>query len=625
MLNQATKKFSKMHARRNPNLSIQSTSQYSQLSPPPQSATSGAFLSPTVASRRGLLAKSPPPSPSLPSLLPKHGKKASQPSHAKLVKRILLGCCAVAFLLWIILRQLYTASQQAVSYEDESGEEWEMVGGSRLPQEPSALALQDAKGKMRWTVSIPANYEFPLRPAQYREICHQSMELSHTLRQAAQASSGFAKRMLNYYQQDQYYIDVQEAEEQALLPPSKAAGRPKGFVEDEAIQDGFSTEGLKVCDRTLTYVMETEDAGFGNTLMRLWMSYGLAKAENRSFFIDDTRWPYGKYLSYFQPPPSTNCLPPPPSHIVPCPHTARHIVVSSPTIKSTFGHSFTDEYEDATKMRVMRQANIFALARTGYEALFKLRTDDAEYVQKHALELYSPVKSEGGISIGMHVRHGDKHPMEYEYQKDYIPLARYIEAARDLYIELIENAHSKKQKRSLFSPFPPSSQNSNHHLYTARHNAAQMVLASDDPLVYESPELGHAVRAQDRIVLATKAALEAAQSSPQKNKWIDEITGWEGGFYTNVFFSLGQPVGNAEDVGKLSNNERVPEQAMKLRELVGRAYLLDLAVLGKADTIVCGVSSTTCRLLGVMLGWEGVVGGKWRNVDGEFEWRGIMW
>jgi hypothetical protein len=165
-----------------------------------------------------------------------------------------------------------------------------MVGGSRLPQEPSVVALQDAKGQMRWTVSIPSNYEFPLRPAQYREICHGSMELSQTLRQEAQAQAGFAKRMLNYYQQDQYYIDIQEAEEQALLPPSKAAGRPKGFVEDEVIKDGISTEGLKVCDRTLTYVLETEDAGFGNSLMRLWMSYGLAKAENRSFFIDDTRW-----------------------------------------------------------------------------------------------------------------------------------------------------------------------------------------------------------------------------------------------------------------------------------------------------------------------------------------------
>lgn len=290
MLNQAAKKLSKMHVRRNPNLSIQSTVHYSQLSPPPHSATSSAFLSPTVPSRRGLLARSPPPSPSLPSLLPKHGKKTAQPSHSKLVKRILIGCCGVAFLLWIILRQIYASSQGAATYEEGNEEEWEMVGGSQLPHEPVALALQDAKGKMRWTVSIPSDYEFPLRPAQYRDICHQSMEVSKGLRQEAHASAGFAKRMLNYYQQDQYYIDVQEAEQQGLLPPSIATGRPKGFVEDEAIKDGISTEGLKVCDRTLTYAMETEDAGFGNTLMRMWMSYGLAKAEKRAFFIDDTRW-----------------------------------------------------------------------------------------------------------------------------------------------------------------------------------------------------------------------------------------------------------------------------------------------------------------------------------------------
>jgi hypothetical protein len=288
MLGQATKKLSKMHARRNPNLSIQSTAAYSQLSPPVQSATSGAFLSPTVASRRGLLSRSPPASPSLPSLIPRHGKKPSQENHSRFVKRILIGSCGVAFILWLVLRQIYSNSQQAVSYMDDGGE-WEMVGGNQLPKEPSALAVQDAKGKMRWTVSIPSNLDFPLRPAQYRDICQQSMELSTSIRQEAQ-SGNHAKRMLNYYQQDQYYIDIQDAEDQLLLPPSKATGRPKGFVEDESIVDGFSTTGLKVCDKTLTYVMETEDAGFGNTLMRLWMSYGLAKAENRSFFIDDTRW-----------------------------------------------------------------------------------------------------------------------------------------------------------------------------------------------------------------------------------------------------------------------------------------------------------------------------------------------
>jgi hypothetical protein len=200
----------------------------------------------------------------------------------------LIGFCGTAFLLWLVLRQIYSDSQQAVSYT-EDGEEWEMVGGSQLPKEPSAVAVQDVNGKMRWTVSIPQNLDFPLRPAQYQDICQQSMELAASVRQEAQ-SGNIAKRMLNYYQKDQYYIDVQEAERESLLPPSKETGRPKGFVEDQSIVDGLSTAGLKVCDRTLTYVMETDDAGFGNTLMRLWMSYGLAKAEKRSFFIDDTRW-----------------------------------------------------------------------------------------------------------------------------------------------------------------------------------------------------------------------------------------------------------------------------------------------------------------------------------------------
>jgi len=288
MLNQATQKFKKMHARRNPNLHVASTASYSQLSP---SITSATFLSPTVASRRGLLSPSPPPSPSLPSLIPRHGKKQPSASHTRLVKRILIGCCGVAILVWLIVRQIYAHHHhhQSANYEEDA-EEWEMVGGSRLPEEPSALAVHDVRGKPRWTVSIPAKYDFPLQPLQYRDICQQAMEVSKQLRQDVQANSGIARRMLGYYQKDQYYIDISEAEEQALLPQSKATGRPKGFVDDIAIADKEPTSGQAVCDRTLTYVMETNDAGFGNTLLRLWMSYGLAKAENRTFFLDDTRW-----------------------------------------------------------------------------------------------------------------------------------------------------------------------------------------------------------------------------------------------------------------------------------------------------------------------------------------------
>ncbi|KAF1953812.1 hypothetical protein CC80DRAFT_418769 [Byssothecium circinans] len=628
MLNQATQKINKMHARRNPNLVVSSSASYTQLSPADRSMTSATFLSPTVASRRGLLSPSPPPSPNLPSLIPRHGKRPPLvKAHTRLVKRLLIGCCGVAILGWLVVRQIY-ANQSQVDFQEQGGE-WEMVGGSKLPEEPSALVLQDTQGKTKWTVSIPSSYDFPLTPHQYRDICQQAMEVSSVVRQDVQGG-GVGRRMLGYNQKDQYYIDVAEAEAQKFLPPSKNTGRPKGFVDDVAMASKANAMGLKVCERSLTYVMETADAGFGNTMMRLWMSYGLAVAENRTFFVDDSRWLYGKYSSYFTPPPTANCLPPPKSHMVPCPHTAAHIVVSGATVHSTFGHQFTEEWEDARKANPLRQHKIFALLRTGYEALFKLKPDDATYALDRAHTLYAPIIKDGGISIGIHVRRGDKHPYEFQYQKDYIPLQRYMDMARTLYIERIEEADGKPKKKNknknkkkrtpIFAETSP---------LAARHTPSKLVLASDDPVVYDQGELGpNSVRAQDRIMLATKAALEAArqgQGSQKKNPWIDEITGWEGGFYRDVFFSLGQPVGNADDVAKL-DNANIPEDAMRLRELVGRAYLLDLAVLSKADTVVCTVSAIACRLLAVMMGWESaILENNWVNIDGEFDWRGVVW
>jgi hypothetical protein len=330
---------------------------------------------------------------------------------------------------------------------------------------------------------------------------------------------------------------------------------------------------------------------------------------------------YGKYSSYFGPPPTANCLPPPKSHIVPCPHTAAHIIVSGATIQSTFGHQFTEEWEDPRKANPLRQHKIFGLVRTGYEALFKLNTDDAKYVRERSDTLFTPIVKDGGISVGIHVRRGDKHPYEYQYQKDYIPLDRYMDTAREIYINRIEHGHNGKSK----SKAKKSLSFAETTRKAARHTSSKLILASDDPLVYESNELSSTtIRAQDRIILATKEALEAA--SGQKNPWIDEITGWEGGFFRDVFFSLGQPVGNANDISKLDNSENVPEGAMKLRELVGRAYLLDLAVLSRADTTVCTVSSTGCRLLAVMMGWHSaILQGNWVNVDGEFDWRGVVW
>jgi hypothetical protein len=194
------------------------------------------------------------------------------------------------------VHKVYLPESASTEYDD--GEEWEMVASSSLPQEPSAIAVQDAKGNPKWTVSIPPNHEFPLPPNHYHAICKQSMEMSKQLREDAKTEN-IVRRMLSYYAKDKYFLDVQEAIEQGVLPPSKEPTRSKGFVEDASmVANQGNTEGMKVCDRSLTYVMETADAGFGSTLTRMWMSYGLAMKEKRAFFIDDTRWYVGDIRSW---------------------------------------------------------------------------------------------------------------------------------------------------------------------------------------------------------------------------------------------------------------------------------------------------------------------------------------
>ena len=155
-------------------------------------------------------------------------------------------------------------------------------------------------------------------------------------------------------------------------------------------------------------------------------------------------------------------------------------------------------------------------------------------------------------------------------------------------------------------------------------------------------------------MLASKNQLEAAQGG-RKNPWVDEIHGWEGGFYRDQFFGLGRDdkdrgsylgkskagMGAQQDAvhslefartGGVMLEDENPDftdppgdGAKAMRHLVGRAYLLDLAVLGESDAVVCAVSASACRLLAVMMGWDkAVTQGKWRNVDGGFGWRGLV-
>jgi hypothetical protein len=229
--------------------------------------TSTSTLSPHLSPRRAFLGPSPPPSPSLPSLIPRHGKKPPK-TPLRHLRRLVLATTGLSLLLWLAITRLPAPAQ---SYSPFQEPEYELVGADSLPDEPSAIAVVNERGKTRWTVSIPSNASFPLRPAQYKEICEQTAEIGRELRRAG----GRKEKEKGYYQRDRYFLDVREAQRKGLLPR-----------DEEGDEEG----GLPMCEKSLTYVMETGDAGMGNTLLGMWIAYGLALKEGRSFFIDDTRW-----------------------------------------------------------------------------------------------------------------------------------------------------------------------------------------------------------------------------------------------------------------------------------------------------------------------------------------------
>ena len=496
----------------------------------------------------------------------------------------------------------------------QSFHERKAFGDSTLPHEPAALTVSDKKGFSRWTVSIPQNHSFPLRSKEYQAVCSQSELLRENIAQQSRLVRAKDWRRKNsYYSVDETFLDVENAELMGALPKSR------------------QEHGGSICESSLTYVLDAEDASFGKSLLMLWLSYGLAKKEGRAFFVDDTRWAYGRYTSYFNPPTPPNCVRPPTHHIVPCPHSAKHLVVSAATASWTFGTSFEQEFIQPRKAGAEENRRIYELMRSGYEDLFHITGEDALYSASRIARFKEEAHQHRGSVVGIHLRRGDLHPLEYQFSRDYLPLERYATAARKLL-------------RSQLSASLPDTHTDADDFHTIlEYVHSPLLVASDDPEILDSGELAHGVSpfmiqsAQDRIQLATKASLDLAAPAEDIRepgsayiKHVDENSGWEGGFYRALFFALGntRTKSSGTALGKLGQNPAagprgdatLSEQALRLRELVGRAYLLDLAVLGESEGVVCAVSSATCRVLGVMLGWDAVREGRWVNVDDGRSW-----
>ena len=178
----------------------------------------------------------------------------------------------------------------AVGWANHAGDQYEMVGDSELPDFPTPVVVTDKRGRAKWTVSIPPDHEFPLQPKQYAEICQQNMEVANHVADLHNHVHRTHAAHYDYYHVDPNFMDVAEAEAHELLPGAKAKTSMKG--QDGSVI-GEKTDGLiesEVCEKSMTFVLETADAGLGKTLMMLWTAYGLAQKEGRSFFVDDSRW-----------------------------------------------------------------------------------------------------------------------------------------------------------------------------------------------------------------------------------------------------------------------------------------------------------------------------------------------
>ena len=557
---------------------------------------------------------SPPPSPGLPALTPRPRKSPVglvRPTRAFRLVGWVVGTLVFFCLVVSIIRQ--ASIVPLLSRPSRLHNQYRLISRDSLPDSPTAVIVTDSRGRTKWTVSIPPHSEFPLSTGEYSELCAKCREVSDKVHGLHADGHGiFTFGSPSSGSPDPHFIDVRESEEYGIL--ASAAGRG-GVLNKQSSEDdetslltGGTAEAL-ICETSMTFVLDPIEAGLGKTLMMLWTAYGLARKEGRSFFIDDSRWAYGKYADIFQPPPAPGCRRPARHEMLPCPRQARHLVVSTTTAPGILGAPVGDP-QTAETMSISTRKQMFQLARDGCLALFKLNKEDGDYVDARVHELTAKKlvpRTQGdqnGMAVGMHIRRGDQHPLEYQYRFSYMPINVYTEAARRL--------QDDRYGGSLFGGGEDK----------AAKEHSFLILASDDPTAYESEEFADASRAQERIKLANK--VETQETNPDRHvmrKFVDETFGWEGGFFAPMFWNLGVSTSDATSTPSSAPSA----DTMRLRSLLGRAYMMDLAVLAEAsDVVVCTVSATGCRLLAVMMGWEKAMDkGHWVNIDGQYGWTGI--
>lgn len=572
---------------------------------------------------------SPPPSPSLPALVPRRKKSqtkilATRPSQVFRRVIVLFGLFVTVYLVGQAYRSQDLASPSQPSAQPE---EFELVVGNEVPTSPAPIVVRDSNGQPRWTVSIPPESTFPLSIEQYSAMSSQCRQVSSRVAKSYPQPSLAKAEAPSLDALDEHFVDVYEAERAGFLTTSGKGIHVKEDGDTASVKEDFGNlvgvdkgkmAKMPVCQSSMTFVLESADAGLGNSLMMMWSFYGLAKKQDRPFFVDDTRWAYGNYTDIFQAPPVPDCRPPPRHHMLPCPFQARHLVVSAASSKDVFPALVAKHQKDSGTGNETRDS--FELARAGFLAMAGLNEGDQKYVDNRVNVLKEKTKKGEGLPvqvpvIGVHIRRGDKHPLESQYRDSYMPTEKYLETVEYL-TEVHYNISTKEDVRRI----------------------AITLVASDDPTIHDQVGFSKSIMAQERIRLASKVAIQEANPNPHVlHNFVDETFGWEGGFFASMFWNLGaQKKNNAAASASGAGGQKTKdaetavepsEQILKLRNFIGRAYMMDLAILGGAsDNVVCTVSAMGCRLLAVMMGWDHAIeAGGWVNIDGKDEWMGVNW
>ena len=177
----------------------------------------------------------------------------------------------------------------------------DLIGEDQLPDFPTPVVVTDKAGRPKWTVSIPLGYTFPLKPEEYLDMCKGSDEISGVVAEL-HGKKATPSNQQKYYHTDPFFMDVPDADRAGLLMTDRQAKgieyRPRKLHPDRFLVGEEGVKNHPICPSTLVFVLETSNAGLGETLMMMWTAYGLAKKEGRSFFVDDTRWAYGKWEDY---------------------------------------------------------------------------------------------------------------------------------------------------------------------------------------------------------------------------------------------------------------------------------------------------------------------------------------